>query len=136
MKPLPFKRQQRLLNAADYTQVFDHVDVKISHPSFLLLARRVPESPAGRLGLIAAKKHLRLAVQRNRFKRIVRESFRHHQRHLCGVDLIVMARSGAMQASPTELRSALDQTWLKLGKRLGLAQTESPPDPDGGSPGC
>lgn len=128
MKPLAFKRQQRLLNASDYTLVFDHVDAKTSHPAFLLLAHRVAASSPGRLGLIAAKKHLKLAVQRNRFKRVVRESFRHHQPLLQGVDLIVMARSGAAQISSVELRAALDQAWPRLVKRLALSHTVTPPD--------
>lgn len=136
MNRLTFKRQQRLLNAADYTGVFDHVDIKISHPSYLLLARRVPASPQARLGLIAAKKHLKLAVQRNRFKRTVRESFRLNQHSLAGVDLILMARSGAAQASPAELRAAVDQAWQRLAKRLCQEQTVASQPPPKGAPAC
>ena len=136
MNRLTFKRQQRLLNAADYTGVFDHVDAKVSHPSYLLLARRVPASPSARLGLIAAKKHLKLAVQRNRFKRIARESFRHNQHALQGIELILMARSGAAQASAAELRAAFDQAWPRLVKRLGQVQTVAPQPPTEGTSSC
>jgi len=133
---LTFKRQQRLLNAADYTGVFDHVDIKISHPLYLILVRRVADSVSARMGLIAAKKHLRHAVQRNAFKRIARESFRHNQHNIAPVELIIMARSGAAQASPTELRAAFDQAWTRLAKRLAQMQTESPIPPTGGTPAC
>lgn len=127
MKPFPFRRQQRLLNARDYTQVFDHTEAKISHSCFLILARRSPQ-PTARIGLIAAKKHLKHAVDRNRFKRITRESFRLHQQQLTGIELIVMARSGALTATPAELRLALDQAWPRLCKRLAPVQTpDSPP---------
>jgi len=129
VKPLPFQRQQRLLNGRDYTQVFDHNQAKISHSCFLILALRTsPASPA-RLGLIAAKKHLKRAVQRNHFKRITRESFRHHQHALVGIELIVMARSGALNATAAELRTALDQAWPRLCKRLPAVQT-APSDAD------
>ena len=121
-----FQRQQRLLNAADYTQVFDKVDAKISHNAFLILAQHSSASVPARLGLIAAKKNLRQANQRNTFKRIVRESFRLHQQDLTGINLIVMARSGANQLDRAQLRKALDQTWPRLFKRLASVQTDSP----------
>lgn len=129
MSSFSFKRQQRLLNASDYTQVFDHVDAKISHNTFLILAQRSPDCTTARLGLIAAKKHLRFAVQRNSFKRVVRESFRHNQQQLTGINLIVMARSGAAQQSTAQLRLALDQAWPRLCKRLASVQTNSPAQP-------
>lgn len=123
MKQLPFRRQQRLLNGRDYTQVFDHNQAKISHSCFLILALRISSETPARLGLIAAKKHLKRAVQRNQFKRITRESFRQHQQALTGIELIVMARSGALNANPAELRNALDQAWPRLCKRLPPVQT-------------
>ncbi len=123
MNSYNFQRQQRLLNASDYTQVFDNVDTKISQSAFLILAHRSSDQSSARLGLIAAKKHLRLAVQRNTFKRIVRESFRHNQQELAGVHLVVMARSGAAKASPQDLRRSLDQVWPRLCKRLASLQT-------------
>lgn len=88
------------------------------------------------MGLIAAKKHLKLAVQRNRFKRIARESFRLNQHLFTGVELILMARSGAAQASPAELRAAFDQAWQRLVKRLGQEQTVAPEPPPEGTPAC
>lgn len=133
-----FKRQQRLLNAADYSGVFNQVDIKISHPAYLLLARRVPEASSARLGLIAAKKHLKRAVQRNHFKRHARESFRLNQHSLPGIDLILMARSGAAQASSEELRAAFDQAWPRLCKRLASLPppTAVPASGGEGPPSC
>lgn len=49
-----------------------------------------------RLGLVVAKKNLRYAVQRNRFKRLTREFFRLHP-ELFALDYVVMARSGFVQ---------------------------------------
>jgi ribonuclease P protein component len=42
-----------------------------------------------RLGLIVPKRHLSLAVDRNRVKRMIREWFRHRQSSLEGRDVLV-----------------------------------------------
>jgi len=42
-----------------------------------------------RIGLIVAKRHLRLAVHRNRLKRLLREAFRRASPELPDVDLVV-----------------------------------------------
>ena len=127
MGSFAFKRQQRLLNSAEFTSVFNNVEAKISHNAFLILANRSSELPFPRLGLIAAKKNLKLAVQRNSFKRIVRESFRCQQDLPAAVNVIVMSRSGAGQISNAELRAALDNAWRRLVKRLPTLHTEAPP---------
>ncbi|MGA9665537.1 MAG: ribonuclease P protein component [Gallionella sp.] len=45
-----------------------------------------------RLGIIASKKLLPKATDRNRVKRIIRETFRHHNIRDRSLDLVVMAR--------------------------------------------
>ncbi len=52
----------------------------------------------GRLGIIAARKTVPLAVARNRHKRLIRETFRSLQDALGGVDLVVrvMADAGGL----------------------------------------
>lgn len=45
-----------------------------------------------RLGIVASKKTLPRAVDRNRFKRMVREVFRQHNIKICKLDLVVMVR--------------------------------------------
>ena len=119
MGEFSFNRTQRLLNASEFKQVFDHVDAKVGHQAFLILATRNNRSNA-RLGLIVAKKHLKRAVARNAFKRQVRESFRNHQTLLEGIDLIVMARAGAQTFTPQGLRAEIEKAWPRLRKRLPL----------------
>jgi ribonuclease P protein component len=53
-------------------------------------------------------------VARNRVKRLVRESFRHAQDDLAGLDLVVMARSGIAATPNRPLREALDRHWRRL----------------------
>jgi len=51
------------------------------------------EESNARLGIIASKKTLPSAVDRNSIKRIIRETFRQHNIKARQVDLVVMVRS-------------------------------------------
>ena len=67
-----------------------------------------------RLGLAIAKKRARRAVERNRIKRVARESFRHRRAVLDGMHVVVMNRDAAATATRAELRAALDTLWDKV----------------------
>lgn len=108
-----FSKARRLLTAADYSRVFDGADAKASHRHLLLLARRNGE-PGYRLGLVIAKKNVRLSVQRNRIKRVVREFFRHQPVTGPGMDVVFLARRGVDQLDNAELSTILQQQWQKL----------------------
>ncbi|AQA17348.1 ribonuclease P protein component [Halioglobus japonicus] len=111
-----FGKAKRLLNARDYSRVFDGAEARASHKHLLLLAKSNNE-PGHRLGLVIAKKNVRLAVQRNRIKRIAREVFRQlpdAEQHL---DVVLLARRGLDQLDNAELSSILQQQWQKLIRR-------------------
>ena len=61
-----------------------------------------------------SKRILKNAVDRNRIKRIVRESFRSHQRELSGLDIVVMCRDEVKQMSNQELFNSLNTHWQKI----------------------
>ena len=111
-----FGKAKRLLNASDYSRVFDGAEAKASHKHLLLLAKRNNE-PGHRLGLVIAKKNVRLAVQRNRIKRIAREVFRQLPESEQHLDVVLLARRGLDQLDNTELSSILQQQWQKLIRR-------------------
>jgi len=67
-----------------------------------------------RLGFAISKQKVRLAVGRNRLRRLVRESFRRHAASLPAVDLVVLARDGAMPAANGELVTSLDKHWTRI----------------------
>jgi len=67
-----------------------------------------------RLGLAIAKRRLGRAVDRNRVKRIVRESFRHHAAELPAVDIVVLARSGLAERDNARLFDSLARHWRRL----------------------
>jgi ribonuclease P protein component len=71
---------------------------------------------APRLGLAVAVRAAGGAVARNRLRRIIRESFRLHQRALPALDLIVSVRPQARAAPPTELRASLAALWGKVAE--------------------
>ncbi|GAA5524625.1 ribonuclease P protein component [Microbulbifer aestuariivivens] len=119
-----FPKALRLLNAADYRAVFSGTEIRAAHPNLLIIARR-NDLPYPRLGLVVAKKHVRLAVGRNRIKRLVRERFRLQQGELPALDAVVLARPGAGALSNEELAKLLDKLWRKLTRR---AQEPSSPE--------
>ena len=88
-----FSTELRLRCAADYKGVFDGALFKVHQPHFLFLAKH-SELPNSRLGLVVAKKKVRRAHERNRVKRLARESFRLHQQQLNDLDIVVMPKVG------------------------------------------
>lgn len=61
-------------------------------------------------------------MDRNRIKRLVRESFRQAD-GLTGFDAVVMARPGAAAVANQGLRRSLDRHWAAIGKRFGNSST-------------
>ncbi|WP_304638600.1 ribonuclease P protein component [Pseudomonas sp.] len=110
---LGFGRDCRLLTPAQFKAVFDGAPCKASGPSLLLLAR-----PNGldqsRLGLVIAKKNVRRAVDRNRVKRVARESFRHHRDGLGSLDIVVLARKGLGELDNAALHALFSDMWRRL----------------------
>jgi len=123
-----FPRQVRLLTPGDYRRVFDQADAKAQTKQVLILARR-NELGFSRLGLVVAKKHAKRAVDRNEIKRIVRESFRHHQSELENFDCVVLSRGGAKDLDKTELRHMVDQLWKRLRQKPNGNRSRQKPRP-------
>lgn len=92
-----FGKDRRILRADDYREVFKGATFRRGQKEFLLLARHNDRS-FHRLGLAVAKKHVRLATQRNRIKRGAREAFRQMCSDEPGLDIIFLTRPGASAA--------------------------------------
>jgi ribonuclease P protein component len=67
-----------------------------------------------RLGLAISKRVSKRAVERNRIKRLLRESFRRVRHQLPAVDLMVMAREQAAGVPGAQLLAEIDMLWKKL----------------------
>ncbi len=120
-----FPRQVRLLTAGDYHRVFEKAETKAQSQQVLILARR-NELGFARMGLVVAKKHAKRAVDRNQFKRIVRESFRHHQSELENFDCVVLSRGGAKNLDKVQLRTMIDKLWTRLGQKPNGSRSRKP----------
>jgi len=127
------KKTHKLLTKQDFAHVFAK-PARYHHACFTILCR-ANQRHYSRLGLAVAKKAMRRAVARNRFKRQVRESFRlgmlalhdgvdqdGHQNakqdklagQCKGLDIVVIAKAAAGQQSKQAVRKALDQQWHLL----------------------
>ncbi|MCF1431053.1 MAG: ribonuclease P protein component [Shewanella sp.] len=110
-----FSRELRLLTPAQFKSVFSN-PIKASSAEITLLA--IPNSENHpRLGLTVAKKHVRRANQRNRVKRLVRESFRLNQHNLPAIDIVVLVRGGVLTMENAELNKLIEKLWRKLSRR-------------------
>lgn len=121
-----FSKSLRLLESGDFQRVFDDAPFRASHQHFLILARA---NALGypRLGLVIAKKHLRLAVERNRFKRLIRENFRTHQHSFSGLDVIVLSRKGLENLDNQTFTQQLNQQWQRIFKKARQHELRSQP---------
>jgi len=108
-----FGKAKRLLNAKDYSRVFESPDARASHQHLLLLGKH-NDGPKHRLGLVIAKKNVRLAVHRNRIKRIAREIFRTLPCSEPPMDVVLLARRGIGLLDNAALSTILQQQWQKL----------------------
>jgi ribonuclease P protein component len=63
------------------------------------------------LGITISRKVAARAIDRNRFKREIRESFRKARETLSGVDLVVFALDRKPSAPSGSLSAQLDEIW-------------------------
>ena len=75
-----------------------------------------------RLGMAVASKLAGGSVERNRIRRVVRESFRLHQHELPAVDLVVNARPKSRGATNGELRAGIEELWRKVQEQCGSSR--------------
>lgn len=110
-----FPAEYRLLTAKQYKQVFTN-PLKANTRNFTLLAV-ANNLDFPRLGLIVAKKNIRFAVDRNRLKRLIRESFRHNNQALPLLDHVILVRRGSSELSNQVLFDQLEGLWHKIARK-------------------
>lgn len=110
-----YQRESRLLTPRHFSNVFDQAVPAVS-PSITLLAR-ANNIGQPRLGITIPKKKVKLAVDRNRIKRCIRESFRLKSHSLPNVDIIVIAKHGINDMDNKTLNEQLTRLWRRISKR-------------------
>ena len=110
-------RGARLRRPAEFQRVYQ---ARCSVADQVLVVYGWPgPAPQGRLGLSVSKR-LGHAPCRNRWKRLIREVYRHHLDAAAGLDIIVIPRRGApceYTQVAASLPHLLDRLRRKLGKR-------------------
>jgi ribonuclease P protein component len=122
-----FNRDKRLLTPKHFKTVFDSPTGKVPGKNLLLLAR---DNDLGhpRIGLVIGKKSVKLSVQRNRLKRVMRDSFRLHQELLAGWDIVIVARKGLGDVENPELHQHLIKIWKRLARSRPAAEASTVPE--------
>lgn len=116
-----FSRELRLLSPTHFEYVFQKAIPSVS-PQITILARQNDlEHP--RLGITVSKKRVRKAHDRNRIKRLVRESFRLNQHQLPKADIVVVGKSGLDKMSNEQITLLLGKLWKKLAHRCAQSQS-------------
>jgi len=120
-----FGRASRLIRKSEFNAVFGGRNIRVSDGCFTILAVSqadadvtdsgdARETPGARLGLAISKKRAKRAVDRNRIKRVIRESFRTNVKTVRGFDVVVMNRDAAVSTSNSDLAGSLERLWQKL----------------------
>lgn len=109
-----------MLAPVQFQRVFEN-PYRASTPQLTLLAVKNPLEHA-RLGLTVAKKHVKRAHDRNRIKRLVRESFRLNQHHLPSCDFVFVAKAGIGKLNNDELFTTLEKLWQRHIRLAGNIQ--------------
>ena len=104
------------LDKPGFTKIFQKSD-RYTDTFFRVLIRKNSLSHS-RLGIGVSKKYVRLATERNRIKRLIRESFYQKLPFPVGIDVVVIAGVGLRKQSNDILFGSLYKHWQKITNRL------------------
>lgn len=131
-----FPRAARLLAPRQFQDVF--ANGKRVHGTLLRLHAwvRATVSPGARLGIAVPKRVAKRAVERNRIRRIVRESFRHCRGQLATGDYVLVAQPAACNAPAPNLRTELAGLWDRASRLKPAPAAATMPGRVGNRPGA
>lgn len=121
-EPATFSVDVRLTDANDYQRVFAG-STRFGNQYMTILATE-NQLNHPRLGLAISKKCARKAVDRNRIKRLVRESFRQNQSTLPAIDLVVMCRPLAVGTNNPTLFKQIEKQWYYIRKKWAKPEND------------
>ena len=109
-----FRRAYRLQTAGEFRAVF--ANPLKSNDRYFTVLTKPNEQTHPRLGLVVMKKRFKRAVQRNRLKRLIRESFRQYAAQLKNLDIVVLAKEPAAAVNNKILFQALKFHWERWSR--------------------
>jgi ribonuclease P protein component len=125
--PRVYPPAARLRQAADFAALRSsgkRVSSRFFHTQY-----RLTEHADARLGMAVSRRVSKLAVVRNRIRRIVRESFRAIRAQLPGCDVLLIARTAAAEQEGKALRRDIDLIWRQLAALKAHDATRTIPPP-------
>ena len=105
-------RVHRLTHRREFDAVFQRASLRCSSAEFLVLAIENGQE-ASRIGMVVSKKVAGTSVNRNRIRRLIRESFR-RQFDRNGLDIVIVARPAVGSMENAVILRALLGLWEKL----------------------
>jgi ribonuclease P protein component len=113
MSDVGLPRATRLRHAADFAALRKPTG-RLGSECFRI-RYRTNQVGFARLGQAVSRRVSKRAVDRNRIKRVVRESFRQVQRQLPPVDVLIIANPPAAACDNAALRAELERLWPRIG---------------------
>ncbi len=113
-RTLSYPRTARLLLPGDFAALrrgSKRLAAQYFHCEF-----RPNELDGARLGMAVSKRVSKRAVERNRIRRQIRESFRLRRAEFPACDMLVVARTAAAAQTNVVLRADLEALWHKLAR--------------------
>lgn len=114
-----FKKDRRLDCSAEFSSVLSS-KFRSYDELFRVVALKNGGGP-GRLGVTVSRRTAKQAVNRNRIKRIVRESFRKKQEDLLGLDLVAVAKAASSNSENAVLFNSLARHWQDVIRKTECA---------------
>lgn len=112
-------RVSRLTRPADFKRTFK--EGRRVHQPPLSLVFRANNLTHPRVGLAIGKRQAKLAVERNRVKRQVREDFRQRFQELPALDCVIYLNAVSADHNNLALRVAMDRIWQKVKDKCSVS---------------
>lgn len=84
------------------------------HQAMLTAVAKAGTGDSARLGFAISARAVPRAPDRNRLKRVARESFRLNRSRLGVFDIVILARNGAAGARRRDVAAALEVIWSRF----------------------
>ena len=116
-----FPKSRRLVCSTEYQSVISH-GCRSKDRLFVVYAYGKGRQ-LGRLGVTVSRRVAPRAVERNRIKRAIRESFRHQQKILVGLDIVTIARGATRGIETKQLLVSLEGHWRRVDQQCRCASS-------------